>query len=110
MFGYDKVKLLLVVDVKVIVRFLFKRPFSRMKSNLKDTSLLPPKGLLKFQKIFLKKAFTYPNTLITVYFHSHSNKRPSRPPRSVTKRGRDIGYTFAFAIAIQPDLSHMLRN
>ena len=27
LFGQDKVKLLLVVDLRVIVRFLFKRPF-----------------------------------------------------------------------------------
>ena len=44
-----------------------------MKSSLKD---LIPKGILKFQKALQKKAFTHPNTLVTIYFHSHFNKRP----------------------------------
>ena len=36
MFGQDKVKLLLIVDVRVIIRFPFKRPQSKMKNNFNN--------------------------------------------------------------------------
>ena len=45
MFRQDKVKLL-VVDVRVIVRFIFKK-FSKMRSNLKNTSSKRPYEILK---------------------------------------------------------------
>ena len=65
--------------MRVIVIFLFKRLFFRMKSNLNGTS---PKRPLGIPKGFLKKSLYI---LVTVHFHSHSNKRPSGPFKSVTK-------------------------
>ena len=66
-------KLLLVIDVRVIVRFFFKKSFSRMKSNLKDTSSKRSfeilKGLLKSKKL-------NQILLFTVQSHFLSHKRP----------------------------------
>ena len=64
--------------MRLIVKFLFKRHFFRMKSNLKDTF---SKKSFEFSKGFLKKVFTHPNILVIVHFHSHSNKRPSGPQK-----------------------------
>ena len=47
LFGYDKVKLLLAVNVRIIVRFYFKSTFSLRKSNSKDTSLKSTFSCLK---------------------------------------------------------------
>ena len=61
--------------MRIIVRFLFKIPFFRIKSNFKVTSLIRPSGI---PKISFKKAFTHLNILITLYFYSYTNKRRSQ--------------------------------
>ena len=53
--------------MRVIVIFLFKIPYKILK------------GLIK-------KVFTYPNTLITVYFHSYHNEIPFNPSKNITKQ------------------------
>ena len=59
----DKVKSLLVINIRVIVRFYLKSIFSRMKSNSKNISL-------KNNFSYLKSIFSYrknkPNMLHTV--------------------------------------------
>ena len=77
LFGWDKVKLFLVVDIRVIVRFLFKMFFSRIKSNLKDIFFKRSFELFGILKGLLKIVFTYLNILIIEYFYSHFNKKPS---------------------------------
>ena len=47
LFEQDKIKLLLIIDMRVIVRILFKRFFPRMKNNFKDTSPKKPYRILK---------------------------------------------------------------
>ena len=49
LFEWDKVKLLLIVDMRVIVRFFFKKSFFRIKNNFKDTFFKKP---FEFQKAF----------------------------------------------------------
>ena len=49
-----------------------------------------------------QKAFTHPNTLVTVHFHSHVNKRHFDSPKNITKqaiirptpRGSIMPYTY----------------
>ena len=59
------------MDVRIIVRFLLKRSFSKMKSNLKNVYFKRPFGVVK---ISLKKYF-YISKYIIMYFRFHSNKR-----------------------------------
>ena len=58
-----------------------------MKSNFKDTF---PKMPSEVPKGLLKKAFTHPNILVTVHFHSHADKRSFGPSKSITKKAINL--------------------
>ena len=52
LFEWDKVKLFFVIDIRVIVKFLFKKYFLKIKSNFEDNF---PKRSSRVLKNFIKK-------------------------------------------------------
>ena len=53
-----------------------------MKNNLKDTFFKRP---FEISKDLLKKNLYIFKNIVIVHFYSHSNKKLSRPPRSIIK-------------------------
>ena len=47
LFGCNKVRLFFVINMRVIVKFLFKKSFSKIKNNFKDISSKKPSKILK---------------------------------------------------------------
>ena len=67
------IKLLLIINIRVTIKFPFKKPFPKMKSNFKN--IFSKTKISEISKISLKKTLTHLNTL-SVHFHSppHKNK------------------------------------
>ena len=76
----------MVVDVRVIVRFIFKRSFSRIKSNLKDTYLKRPFEILKDLLESKKLNQTLP---ITIQSHCPSCGRPFARSKMQSKQAHN---------------------
>ena len=82
MFGYNKIKLFFIIDMRIIVIFLFKMSFSIIKSNLND---IFKKKSFRILKDLLKKAFTYLNILFIIYFIFILIKGLLNPSKKITK-------------------------